>query len=138
MAEPYCAVGACQQRRLPGTGFCQRHAHLSQRARDERRGTAASRGYGSRWQRERARFLKANPLCAHCYTEGKRTLASVVDHIVPHRGDYERMWDRDNWQPLCAHHHAVKSGQEAHGKGPRPTGGGGGSKEKAPRPRPPR
>ncbi|WP_320109629.1 HNH endonuclease [Rhodopseudomonas sp. P2A-2r] len=34
--------------------------------------------------------------------------ASVVDHIIPHRGDRARFWDRTNWQPLCTHCHASR------------------------------
>ena len=37
------------------------------------------------------------------------TMATVVDHIVPHRGDQKLFWDRGNWQPLCEHHHNVKT-----------------------------
>ena len=44
-----------------------------------------------------------------CYEEGHITMATVVDHIVPHRGDQKLFWDRGNWQPLCEHHHNVKT-----------------------------
>ena len=38
---------------------------------------------------------------------GRRT---VVDHIVPHRGDARLFWDEDNWQPLCKSCHDRKTG----------------------------
>lgn len=41
--------------------------------------------------------------------EGHITMATVVDHIIPHRGDQKLFWDRSNWQPLCEHHHNVKT-----------------------------
>lgn len=44
-----------------------------------------------------------------CYEEGHITMATVVDHIKPHRGDQKLFWDRSNWQPLCEHHHNVKT-----------------------------
>ena len=44
-----------------------------------------------------------------CYEEGHITMATVVDHIIPHRGDQKLFWDRSNWQPLCEHHHNVKT-----------------------------
>ena len=50
-----------------------------------------------------------NPFCVKCYEEGHITMATVVDHIVPHRGDQKLFWDRGNWQPLCEHHHNVKT-----------------------------
>lgn len=52
---------------------------------------------------------KRGGLCEKCYEEGHITMATVVDHIVPHRGDQKLFWDRGNWQPLCEHHHNVKT-----------------------------
>lgn len=76
---------------------------------DERRGTAAERGYDSKWREARKGFLAAHPLCAECLKEGRHTAATVVDHIIPHRGDKRLFWDRNNWQPLCGRHHAIKT-----------------------------
>jgi hypothetical protein len=44
-----------------------------------------------------------------CEAEGKLTPATVVDHIVPHRGDRRLFWDKTNWQPLCKRCHDVKT-----------------------------
>ncbi len=53
-----------------------------------------------------------------CEAEGKATAATVVDHIVPHKGDQALFWDTDNWQSLCVHHHAsVKQREERRGAG---------------------
>lgn len=65
------------------------------------RGSASSRGYGARWRRARAAFLAEHPLCADHQARGLVAAATVVDHIVPHRGDQALFWDRANWQPLC-------------------------------------
>lgn len=54
-----------------------------------------------RWRRESRTFLASNPLCRMCTAAGRVTLATVVDHIKPHRGDPELFWDEDNWQGLC-------------------------------------
>ena len=67
--------------------------------------TTAQRGYGGKWQRARAEFLRANPLCAYCQRDGRVTAATVVDHVIPHRGDDKLFWSRSNWQPLCFSHH---------------------------------
>ena len=88
-----------------GQAYCPEHAPLHT---SDRKATA-ERGYGSRWQKARLRFLRAHPLCAVCWKEGKATPATVVDHIVPHRGDPKLFWDEANWQPLCKHHHDVKT-----------------------------
>ena len=67
--------------------------------------TAAQRGYGYKWQKARAGFLRSHPLCVMCEAEGRVTAANVVDHKVPHRGDQTLFWDKANWQSLCKPHH---------------------------------
>ncbi|MGA9851855.1 MAG: HNH endonuclease [Gammaproteobacteria bacterium] len=44
-----------------------------------------------------------------CEKNGKTMLASVVDHIVPHRGNTTIFWDRTNWQSLCRRCHNRKT-----------------------------
>jgi len=68
----------------------------SQREYDRRRPTSRQRGYNSRWDRERLEHLRLYPLCKFC---GKP--ANVVDHVIPHKGDKDRFWNRSNWQSLC-------------------------------------
>ncbi|WP_193556406.1 HNH endonuclease signature motif containing protein [Paenibacillus lutimineralis] len=81
------------------------------------RGSAAARGYDGKWRKERAKFLKENPLCKHCYDEGELLEATVVDHIVPHKGDKKLFWNKKNWQPLCKRHHDSKTVREDGGFG---------------------
>lgn len=111
-----------------GTGLCPRHASERQERRaardvsarkqwqaklDQDRGSAYARGYDKRWQRFRKDFLSRNPLCAECARQGRVTAASVVDHIIPHRGDRETFWKSGNHQPLCVGCHTVKTLIEA-------------------------
>lgn len=85
----------------------------------ERRGSAASRGYGHKWRQARDGWLRKHPLCAMCQRRGQVTPATVVDHIVPHRGDMALFWDRDNWQSLCKPCHDIdKARLEAGGSLP--------------------
>lgn len=80
--------------------------------------TTAERGYGGRWQKARATFLSRpeNVCCVMCKAEGVVTLATVVDHKVPHRGDQVLFWDTSNWQPLCkTHHDGVKQREDRGG-----------------------
>ncbi|MFG1301913.1 HNH endonuclease signature motif containing protein [Xanthobacter sp. V3C-3] len=65
-------------------------------AADARRPSARERGYSSKWDAERAAYLKTHPECVRCPRP-----ATVVDHIQPHRGDHRLFWDRSNWQALC-------------------------------------
>lgn len=121
---PRSAARPCKAPRCAGLvygadrRYCDRHAadELEERQRsrarvDERRGTAASRGYGERWRKARAAFLAAHPLCAdpdRLHPDQVRA-ARVVDHVVPHRGDDGLFWDSSNWQPLCFECHAAKT-----------------------------
>lgn len=87
--------------------YCREHAALSS---DRLRGNAAERGYDSRWRAARKRFLRKHPLCVECMRQGKLTPATVVDHVIPHRGNQDLFWDENNWQPLCKGCHDEKTG----------------------------
>jgi 5-methylcytosine-specific restriction protein A len=113
-------MAVCLERGCPvlvKSGRCAAH----ERHREERRGTAAERGYGSRWQRRARLFKTRYPLCgmrpgdrpavmSRCYEAGLVTAAYQVDHVEPHRGDEELFWDEENnWQSLCRSCGAAKS-----------------------------
>lgn len=109
---PHSAKTPCRVcRRACRGGYCEAHRRERTRECDERRGTAAQRGYGAAWQRESKRFLDAHPLCADCEERERITAATIVDHIVPHRGDPKLFWDRKNWQGLCETCHNRKTGK---------------------------
>lgn len=82
------------------------------------RATSAARGYGSRWQKARAGWLRSHPLCRMCEARGRVTPATVVDHITPHRGDMALFWDRGNWQSLCAPCHDIDKARMERGSAP--------------------
>ena len=69
------------------------------------RETSGKRGYGSRWQKYRARYLREHPLCVMHSVLGQVVPASVVDHIEPHKGDHKLFWDPKNHQALCKRCH---------------------------------
>jgi 5-methylcytosine-specific restriction enzyme A len=119
-----CARSGCAGLAAPGSTWGPAHqppakaARLAVRARsDARRGSAHSRGYDARWQKARLVFLACHayrcagyglpPHLARC-----RTVASVVDHIIPHRGDPDLFWDETNWQCLCKSCHDRKTATE--------------------------
>jgi 5-methylcytosine-specific restriction protein A len=82
------------------------------RALDRERPSAARRGYGRPWRRARAAFLAQHPLCVACRAQGRVVAASVVDHVVPHRGDQRLFWDTGNWAPSCKPCHDAKTARE--------------------------
>ena len=101
-----CRYPGCPNLCESGT-YCPEHSAASP---DRLRGHAAERGYDAKWRRARKRFLQHHPLCANCLSQGVLTPATVVDHIVPHRGDRALFWDEKNWQPLCKSCHDRKTG----------------------------
>lgn len=62
-------------------------------------------------------FLSRNPLCVHCFKEGRYISAKIVDHIIPHKGDMKLFWDSENHQPLCESCHNKKTAKEDGGFG---------------------
>jgi 5-methylcytosine-specific restriction enzyme A len=82
------------------------------RALERERPSAARRGYGARWRCARAAYLARNPLCVRCQAQERIWAATVVDHVVPHRGDKRLFWDEGNWAALCKPCHDAKTARE--------------------------
>jgi|SRR5690606_5488580 len=89
--------------------FCRRHRREVKRGYDKQRGSASQRGYNAQWRKARKRYLTEHPLCVECEKNGRLTPATVVDHIIPHKGDMQLFWDESNWQPLCKPCHDRKT-----------------------------
>jgi len=75
---------------------------------------STQRGYGYKWQQAREGWLRKHPLCIMC---DKATIATEVDHKMPHKGDMALFWDSGNWQSLCKSHHSEKTAREDGGFG---------------------
>ncbi len=99
---------------------CDKHRKEIKAARNKRH----AKYYNRQWQKARAIYLRAHPLCVHCEEAGRLTPATEVDHIIPHRGDKALFWDRSNWQSLCKRCHSRKTVMEggAFGKPESPRG----------------
>jgi 5-methylcytosine-specific restriction enzyme A len=89
-----------------------RQAERKERAtkRDKYRGSAASRGYGSRWRRLRRMILNQQPLCVRCGAP-----ATDVDHIVPRAAGGDD--SASNLQGLCKSCHSRKTATQDGGFG---------------------
>ena len=103
--------------------------------------SSTKRGYGYAWQKARAGYLRSHPLCVYCLRDPAYAairdmapstailrcaelslaapMATVVDHIEPHRGDQVLFWNKANWQSLCGTHHSADKQREeaAHRRG---------------------
>ena len=103
-----CKHPGCPNLVPSGTKYCDAHKALH----PEEVRSAAGRGYGSAWRKASKQFLQAHPLCEECQKQGRYVKATVVDHVVPHRGDEKLFWDRSNWRALCKRCHDKKTGNE--------------------------
>lgn len=96
--------------------------------------SSTKRGYGYAWQKARLGHLRSHPLCVYCLRDPlyaairdvapstailrcaelglAAPMASVVDHVEPHRGDQVLFWNKANWQSLCGTHHSADKQRE--------------------------
>ena len=102
---------------LTREGYCQKH----KRPQAPRRESAEWHHWYRLpiWVNDlRPAQLLREPYCRECariYPPGdprRRTRATEVDHVIPHRGIWARFIDRRNLQSLCHRHHSIKTMQE--------------------------
>lgn len=107
-----CSKPGCHQ--LTRERYCKKHADIP-----AERMTATQRGYNYKWQQARKAFLAEHPLCEceECRKSKYPLTASVVDHIIPHRGDMKLFWDKNNWQAMNKRCHDRKTARENGGFG---------------------
>lgn len=83
---------------------------------DTVRGNRHQRGYGTAWDKLRARILDRDErLCVPCLAKGFVTMATQVDHLIPKSaggGDDER-----NLQAICDSCHEAKTARESRNPG---------------------
>lgn len=119
-----CSAPGCRVLVRDGSGRCPAHP----RTQWVKRPTATKRTTGRKLQRMRAALFARCPLCAECQRQGRVTLATQRDHIVPlAEGGAD---DETNEQALCDDCHALKSQAEA-ARGVRRTAGWGGGQRAA-------
>jgi len=85
--------------------------------KNQKRDSAHKRGYDANWRKASKSFLRAYPMCERHLDRDQWVPASVVDHVIPHKGDYELFWDEENWQSLCKRCHDHKTATEDGGFG---------------------
>ena len=107
-AKSPCRYQGCRQ--LVNSGYCDQHKESSNKKQfDKLRGSSNARGYTYKWQKARLAYLFLHPLCVECSDLGLVVAATVVDHVMPHKGDQVLFWDQSNWQSLCATCHNRKT-----------------------------
>jgi 5-methylcytosine-specific restriction enzyme A len=99
----YCSAPGCSSRVT--AGYCPSHQPKREHGVH----------YGRRWGKVRLEYLAEHPFCVDCERLGQQTLATEVDHIIPHNGRARLFWDRSNYQALCKSHHSQKTQREQTG-----------------------
>lgn len=118
-AKP-CVRSGCRSLAVDGGRYCKKHTEAEKKQTkryDKQRGSSCKRGYDRKWQKYRKRYLAVHPVCVRCEKMGRITPATVVDHIEPHRGDYDLFWDLGNHQAMCKRCHDIKTATEDGGFG---------------------
>lgn len=118
-ANRACREPSCVGYAVHGSPYCSQHAAAHARAfrLSEHRKAAARLYRTGQWQALRRQQLTMQPFCAECQRAGRYTLASEVDHVVPHRNDEQLFFDAVNLQSLCHSCHSIKTAREDGGFG---------------------
>lgn len=106
-----CRKPGCPE--LTRDGWCHKHKTEPRQAR--RKDSAAYHSWYSKriWTEHlRPDQLTREPFCRVCAARGIRTRATVVDHVVPFRGDWGLFVSPSNHQSLCKFHHDQKTARE--------------------------
>lgn len=56
------------------------------------------------WRKRAKHQLKSDPLCRLCTLDGKTSIATIADHIEPHKGDWNK-FVLGALQSLCSNCH---------------------------------
>lgn len=100
-----CPVPGCPE--LVRQGRCADHARALDRNRPN---LEARRWYQTpQWRALRAQVLHEEPCCKVCLSRDEVTPSTDVDHMIPHQGNPERFWDRNNLQGICKVCHGRKT-----------------------------
>jgi len=104
-----CGYPGCSA--LTDQRYCPEHQkRMSSHYNRYERDPVSKKRYGYQWQKVRARFLAAHPLCAECMARGRATPASEVHHILPlSRGGTN---DEANLAALCKPCHSAISARD--------------------------
>ena len=103
-----CKYPYCKQLTKNINSYCDTHQQYAPKRFqidfNKQRSSPTARGYNYKWIKYRKEYLKEHPICIKCGSQ-----ATVIDHIIPHRGDQHLFWKHSNHQPLCKRCHDKKT-----------------------------
>jgi len=93
--------------------YCDEHKQETRKLSEDRRGTAAQRGYDADWKKLRDWYVRQHPLCEDCLEEGIVNGKSIeVDHVIPIDVKPELRLDANNLRSRCRRHHRLKTARD--------------------------
>lgn len=104
-----CSYPGCPE--LTDGQYCERHRKQeSARYNRYERDPATRKRYGRDWEKMRARYISAHPLCERCQAAGRLKQAEEVHHILPlsKGGTHEE----SNLMSLCTSCHSEITARE--------------------------
>ena len=102
-----CAHGRCSVLVESGEKYCSFHKPSHKDDYIRRHPEYQKQYNNQRWVMYRKQYLAEHPYCINYDT--CHNLATVVDHIIDHEGDYQRFWEHTNHQPMCKQCHDKKT-----------------------------
>jgi 5-methylcytosine-specific restriction enzyme A len=122
-AMKFCLHPGCSE--LTSNAYCAAHQQEHEQAAYKRRDNKWLHLYHDpRWCNPvwglRAMQLREYPFCVDCIKEGRplsESLATVADHIKPHKGNPTLFFNKGNLQSQCDQHHNRKTAREDGGFG---------------------
>lgn len=97
---------------VPG-GYCDAHRPKRESDRSEAAKSWRWMYQTPEWTDDlRPTQLLREPFCRICAQHGRRVRATDVDHIVDHKGDWDKFTDRSNLESLCHSCHSRKTARE--------------------------
>ena len=114
---PERAKHYCQKCGLLATrgNYCDKHApkrDYSKEAKGYQKPWYSKWYHMDIWERLRAEHLRIEPLCRECLIHDQYVQGIEVDHVEPHRGDWDKFVDQKNLQTLCSACHSRKTRAE--------------------------
>lgn len=110
-----CSELGCQNQKSNLNRFCLEHGGKDVQASGENKQWSHPFYTTPFWKVTRQRYLSTQPLCAGCYSHGRITQATVVDHVFPWTQLGEAAFYDNLFQSLCRDCHTHKTTLEKRG-----------------------
>ena len=109
-----CRKAGCGNVTRDPSGYCEAHRGIAVQAKERKASEAWHWMYRTHLWRDELRpgQLLREPFCRECAARGQRVRATVVDHVLPHRGSWRLFSDPGNLQSLCKSCHDAKTMRE--------------------------